>query len=186
MPVQDASLWMAWSRFNYTPVQHTLMQDYDSNRGGDTFGQLHWMFVPRFLAPQKPILDFGARVTEVIFGHRNSSTGTTIFGEAYWNGGWLFVVWSAFCAGVMVFIVSLVCLWLFGQNSIVAWSVGFLGMLMAMLVQNLFTSGFVASVVAFLCLALGSAVALRAGRARRGYAKRAISPVGKAFGRPAA
>jgi hypothetical protein len=151
---QELDVWMAWSRFNYTPIQHTLMQEYEANRGGNTFGQLYWMFIPRFMASEKPILDFGARVTDVIFGHRNSSTGTTIFGEAYWNGGWPYVIWSAFLAGVLLFFVSSTCLWLFDQPSIVAWPIGFGGILTGLLLQNFFTNGLVATSVSFFCLAL--------------------------------
>jgi hypothetical protein len=149
---QELDVWMAWSRFNYTPIQHALMQEYEVNRGGDTFSQLYWMFIPRFMASEKPILDFGARVTDVIFGHRNSSTGTTIFGEAYWNGGWPYVAWSAFLAGMILFFVSLTCLWLFDQPSIVAWPIGFGGILTGLLLQNFFTSGLVATSVSFFCL----------------------------------
>jgi hypothetical protein len=144
--------WMAWTRWNYTPIQFVLMREYDADRPGDTFREIHWMFIPRAIAPSKPVLDYGARVTEIVFGHRRSSTGPTIFGEAYWNGGWPLVVLSGFVAGVVLFSVSLACLWLFGQRPLLAWPVGFLGILTGQVLQNFFTAGLLGTAVPFFLL----------------------------------
>jgi hypothetical protein len=159
--IGEVDLWSAWSRLNFTPVQHALMQEYDENRAGKTFSQLPWMFIPRFLAPQKPILNFGAGLTDILFGHQHSSTAPTLFGEAYWNGGWLCVVWSAFAAGLILSFVSLTCLWLFAQQSLLAWPIGMLGILTGQLLENFFTSGLVATSAAFFCLALLVALTIK-------------------------
>lgn len=151
---RDADIWMAWSRFNYTPVQHALMQRYDTGQAGATYSELYWMFVPRVMAPGKPILDFGTRATEAVFGHSHSSTGPTIFGEAYWNGGWLYVIVTALLAGGLYVLISLTSIRLFSGWNIVAWPVGLIGILTGVLLQNFFSSGLMATSVAFFCLAL--------------------------------
>jgi hypothetical protein len=147
-------LWATWTRFNYTPIQYAVMQQYDAGRPGGTYRDLPWLLVPRFVAPEKPVFDYGARLTELLFGHRHSSSSPTSFGEAYWNGGWPFVIVSALVVGAALFSISLTCLWLFRQPSVAAWAVGFAGVLMGQLVQNFFTGAFVATAVVFFWLAL--------------------------------
>jgi hypothetical protein len=162
---RDLDLWQAWTRFNYTPIQYALMEEYDAGRRGTTFRDLPWMFVPRFVAPEKPTLDHGVRVTDLVFGHRHSSTSATNFGEAYWNGGWPLVMASSFAAGVIFLVMSVTCLWLFSRPSLLAWAVGFMGILSARLLQNFFTSGLVGTAIVFFGLALlvGIFLEIRAG-----------------------
>jgi hypothetical protein len=161
-PDDAIDVWVAWSRWNYTPVQYALMREYDANRPGNTFSELPWLFIPRFLAPSKPILDYGARVTEIVFGHRRSSSGPTIFGEAYWNGGWPLVVFSAFIAGVILHVMSLTGLWLFKQRSLLAWPVGFMGVFAGQVLQNFFTGALIGTAVTFFWLVLLVSILLKA------------------------
>ncbi len=141
-----------WSRLNYTPVQNILIKEYDSGRSGNTYSSIYWFFLPRFLFPDKPIMDHGRQLTFIAFGHKNSSTGATVFGEAYWNGGWLALILTSMIYGVFLWIVSLKCLWLFSQSSIITWPIAIYGMLMGSLVSNFFTSGVVGSFVIFMGL----------------------------------
>lgn len=143
----ELDLWHAWARWDFTAVQHTLMTEFDAGRPGDTFGDLPWLFIPRFLFPNKPVLDYGARVNALLYGHRRSAVGATIFGEAYWNGGWPLVVASAFVAGGVLFVLTLTCLWLFSQQSVLAWAIGITGVLLGRRLQNFFTSGLIAPAV---------------------------------------
>ena len=68
-------------------MQWVLKREYDTGRAGDTYSRLGWLLVPRFIAPSKPIMDQGQQVTLLVYGHDQSSTGSTFLGEAYWNGG---------------------------------------------------------------------------------------------------
>lgn len=141
-----------WSRLNYTPVQNILIKEYDSGRSGNTYSSIYWFFLPRFLFPDKPIMDHGRQLTIIVFGHRNSSTGATVFGEAYWNGGWLSLILTSMLYGIFLWVISLKCLWLFSQSSIITWPIAIYGMLMGSLVSNFFTSGVIGSFVIFMGL----------------------------------
>ncbi len=152
--VDALDVWSAWARWNYTPIQFGLMREYNSGRSGTTFSDLPWMFVPRFVAPEKPVLDFGARVNELLLGHRRSASGSTIFGEAYWNGGWPLTVLVAFLSGVLLLVNSAVCIHLFSHRSLLTWPVAFTGILTGQLLQNFFTVGLLGMSIAFLLLAL--------------------------------
>jgi hypothetical protein len=150
----DVDLWHGWARFNFTPVQHRLMQEYDAGRPGRTYRDLPWFFVPRFLAPSKPILNNGRRLNDLLFGHQRSAMSATNFGEAYWNGGWLLVPITGLVAGVVVFVTAAICLWLFSRPSLAAWAVGFMGIRTSQMLQNFFTSGLLGTTIILYCLAL--------------------------------
>jgi len=154
-----------WARLDYTPVQFGLMEVYDKGQAGDTFAELPWMFVPRFLSMgTKPILDFGARTTQVLFGHKNSSTGPTIFGEAYWNGGWLLVVLASLASGAILFAIGWTNLWLLQLGTIFAWPLVFMGMMSGQLLTNMFTKGLVGTAVVFFLLVASLKVFLNSRR----------------------
>lgn len=90
-----------WIRLSYANVQTFAINLYDNGRPGDTFGLVIYGPIPRFLWPDKPILTPGLDFSELAGQGRTSHTGIGVFGEAYWNGGWLFVVLSCSYIGVL-------------------------------------------------------------------------------------
>lgn len=96
-----------WQRLCYTHVEAFAMHSYDNGSPGDSFAMLAYVLVPRFLNPNKPIMtEAGNDLTELAYGHRHSSTGVGIFGEAYWNGGWPMVVAASAYVGLLFAAVS--------------------------------------------------------------------------------
>jgi len=81
-----------WSRLAYPNAQAFAMEQYDQGKPGWTFGMVGYVFVPRFLDSDKPIITPGIDFTYLLQGTHTSSTGSGIMGEAYWNGGWPFVL----------------------------------------------------------------------------------------------
>ncbi len=146
--------WNPLHRFDYSPVQHGLMTLYDRGEPGSTYEKIHWLFLPRFLFPGKPPINFATEVTEVLFGHVTSSTGSTIFGEAYWNGGWAFVILSASLFGGCIYLVSVVVLKLLMERSAFGWLVAMVGWSLGASIGNLFTAGFLGPLVVFMSLAV--------------------------------
>lgn len=137
-----------WQRLNYAQVQAAVMNLYDEGNPGKTYSLIPWTFVPRVLFPAKPAFDSGGQAREAIFGFRDStSIGVTVYGEAYWNGGWPFVFISALIYGFFLITVTVACLWLFGSGRLSAWPLGFLGILYGFTVNNSFataaTGGFI-------------------------------------------
>ena len=129
----------AWARFCYTPPLAAGMDFYDSGRGGDDFKLLPWLFVPRFVAPDKPIIsqsgaDFHTKVT----GQTGSSTGLGIFVSGYYNAGWLgLVVASAMCGWILAQ-TSRVAVEILSRRSLVLMPFAFLGAYMAFRIDGHF------------------------------------------------
>lgn len=135
-------------------MQWVLKREYDTGRAGDTYSRLGWLFVPRFIAPSKPIMDQGQQVTLLVYGHDQSSTGPTFLGEAYWNGGWLYLVLSAFTFGVILWLISIANLHMARSINLANASLIIYGAMFGILVRNFFTSGVVGSFVIYFILAL--------------------------------
>jgi hypothetical protein len=81
-----------WTRFAYANAQSFAMEEYDRGAPGSTFGLALYAFVPRLLYPEKPIMNSGTDFTALATGEDSYSTAPGIFGEAYWNGGWLTLI----------------------------------------------------------------------------------------------
>jgi hypothetical protein len=57
--------------------------------GGETYTRLLWIFVPRFLFPDKPAMILPMAQEILPYDSDNTSSPTTLIGEAYLNFGWL-------------------------------------------------------------------------------------------------
>ena len=57
--------------------------------GGETYTRLLWIFVPRFLFPDKPAMILPMAQEILSYDSDNTSSPTTLIGEAYLNFGWL-------------------------------------------------------------------------------------------------
>lgn len=89
-----------WSRLAYSSGQAFAMDQYDQGKAGWTFGMAGYVFVPRFLYDDKPIMTPGKEFTYLVQGTDTSSTGPGFFiGEAYWNGGWPLVILTGLFVG---------------------------------------------------------------------------------------
>lgn len=90
-----------WSRLAYANVQAFAMEQYDQGKPGWTFAMAGYVFIPRFLHDDKPIMTPGIDFTYLIQGTDTSSTGLGFVGEAYWNGGWPLVVLIGLFVGAL-------------------------------------------------------------------------------------
>jgi len=92
-----------WSRLSYLPAQTAAVHFYDAGRGGEDLKLIPWLFVPRFMAPEKPSItktsaDFHTKIT----GFEGSSTGQGIFVSGYYNAGWLGLgLVAVLCGGIL-------------------------------------------------------------------------------------
>lgn len=77
-----------WARVNYAPAQHFAMEAHDLGSPGNTFELIPWIFVPRVIYPDKPIMTSGKDFNELVNGSRTSQSAPGFFAEGYWNLGW--------------------------------------------------------------------------------------------------
>lgn len=139
-------------RFDHSSIQFELGRLYDHGYPGGTYEHAYWVFLPRFLFPNKPPIDFAADVTHAVFGHRSSSTASTVFGEAYWNGGWLYLIFTSLAIGFFFYVASLISILLLMERNAIAMIIAFYANSLGGQLPNLFTAGFLSPLITFLAL----------------------------------
>lgn len=93
-----------WTRLSYSNAQAFALDDYDNGKGGETIGLITYAFVPRLLYSDKPIMTPGREFTEKITGQvSETATAAGFFAEAYWNGGWILVIFACLFVGLIFF-----------------------------------------------------------------------------------
>jgi hypothetical protein len=97
---------MGMLRLSYVNADAFVVNRYDLGNPGNTLRNAFVVLVPRILWPGKPIISsIGTELTYLIFGFTTSSTGVTLFAEAYWNYGWqgVFVLMTVFSVIIAIF-----------------------------------------------------------------------------------
>jgi hypothetical protein len=125
-----------WIRLNYANSQVFAMNSYDSGNPGDTYSLIPFTVVPRILYPEKPIMTPGPQFNELVTGSDASSSGAGLFGEAYWNGGWLCVILSCLYVGIVYAIFTSI-----SVRHIPEWELAYLPVIFAGIVMGLCPDG---------------------------------------------
>lgn len=103
----NKSIQHGWRRLNYVDVMSFSMDQYDNGEPGQTYNAALYVLIPRLIWPDKPIISSaGGDFTELYTGHRGSSTGLTVYGEAYWNGGYIFVLFTSFYLAILFSVIT--------------------------------------------------------------------------------
>jgi hypothetical protein len=151
-------LFSVWARLSLTNAQAFAINEYDTGRNGESFELAFYTVIPRFAWEDKPIITIGDKFNESVTGSRESASGPGFFAEAYWNGGWGFVVGAGFFVGMLLAV--------FSSFSLVHMSRGWLGavpvVMMAMTVGMRPDNWFVANFVGLPVQMVAVYVALRA------------------------
>ena len=80
----------SWTRLNYFGQLAFAMRLYDQGFPSKTLQNLWIVFIPRVLWPSKPVvIGPGEDFNEIATGRRGSFMGLGIYGDGYWNAGWL-------------------------------------------------------------------------------------------------
>ena len=97
-----------WARINYVPAQVYAMEAFNFGQSGQSYQNVLIAIVPRVLWPNKPVVtDVGQEVYRLVTGNDLQSwLGLGIFGEAYWNLGWLGLVFACAIFGTSIGIIS--------------------------------------------------------------------------------
>ncbi|MEM9204923.1 MAG: hypothetical protein AAGA88_01225 [Pseudomonadota bacterium] len=76
-------------RLSYASIGGLLVTAYEQGTPGQSLRLLPAVFVPRFLWPEKPLINLGQQMSVLVSGIDQSAMGVGLFFEAYWNLGWL-------------------------------------------------------------------------------------------------
>lgn len=66
---------------------------------GETYGDVFWIFVPRFLYPNKPVTIIP--INKWFFGDEGGSSPTTLIGEGFLNFGWIGIFFALLLVGIV-------------------------------------------------------------------------------------
>ena len=151
----DSILFAIWRRLDYSPWQESLMQLYDQGAPGNTYRYVIWGFVPRLLFPSKPRLEVGTDIGYAVQGViQASSFSGTVYGEMYWNGGWLYLLICSPVYGILMGLVTIICLFLFDQGGPLSLLIAFNGLLYGFSADQSFSVGVIGKTLSFLGLFL--------------------------------
>jgi hypothetical protein len=99
----NTNIQASWVRISSVSAQAYAINSYNSGIGGNTFKNILWSLVPRFLYPNKPIITSGENYTLQVTGKNDAGgTGPGFFGEAYWNNGWLGIIFMSIIYGFLM------------------------------------------------------------------------------------
>ena len=132
-----------WSRLNYANAQAFAMNSYDSGNPGNTYSLIPFTVVPRVLYPEKPIMTRGPEFNELVTGSDHSASAPGLFGDAYWNGGWLYVILSCLYAGLVYAIFTDISIRHIREWKLTYLPVVFIGIMMGIRPDEFFASSFV-------------------------------------------
>lgn len=90
-----------WTRLCYSNAQAFAMDQYDGGHPGDSFSLAWYVLIPRVLWPEKPLITVGSQFNYLATGNPYSQSAPGFFAEAYWNGGWLYVLGAAVFVGFL-------------------------------------------------------------------------------------
>lgn len=79
-----------WTRLDYSGQLAYAIRLYDQGRPSNSLSNIWIVFIPRILWPSKPVgISPGEDFYEIVSGRRGSFQGLGIYGDGYWNAGWL-------------------------------------------------------------------------------------------------
>jgi len=140
-----------WSRLCYTAPQTAAIDFYKQGDGGNAQDILHWVFVPRLLFPEKPVMsDAGADFHYKITGYRNSSTGIGVFISGYYQYGFLGVIFASIFCGWFLSQTSAMCHYMIKQKAFLLLPLGMIGIYVAFRVDGEIVSDYIGFYIFFL------------------------------------
>lgn len=164
----DSSQGSTWGRLCYTVPQVAAMDLYGNGRGGNEIRLIPWAFVPRMLAPNKPIITRGGgELHQKITGNSGSSTGTGIFVSGYYNAGWPGVLFASLLSGWLLAQTSAISHAVLARRAFILLPLVMLGVFMAFRIDGDFVSDYIGAFMFILYPLLASAMLLSI-RGRRG------------------
>jgi hypothetical protein len=167
--LEEEVSYSVWARFDYSPWQTVMMNRYDMGNAGDTYRYMLWTLVPRFLVPSKPIFAIGHDIGFAVQGVEGASSFSgTVYGEMYWNGGWLAVVVSSVVYGLLLAAVAVLGLWCFlKKRTIFAMILGLNAILFGFVVDETFSVSVVGKAIVFFAIFMVAYGRPRGARKRR-------------------
>lgn len=135
-----------WSRLCYMPIQVASLDFYKQGNGGNGLQLIPWLFVPRFIASNKPIITAsGSELNYKIFGYYTSSVAMGVFVSGYYNEGWLGFFFASIFCGWFLAQTSLLTAMLIEEKAYILLPMGILGIYTAFRIDGEIIADFLGS-----------------------------------------
>jgi len=132
-----------WSRLCYTTAQVAAVDLYEKKQGGRDVELLAWVFVPRVLFPNKPIMTrSGTEFNKQVTGSDSSSSGIGLFISGYYNLGWVGLFMASIVAGWILATFAAISRAIVASSSIIMLPVSLLGLHMAFRIDGAFVADY--------------------------------------------
>jgi hypothetical protein len=138
------------ARLCYSNAQTACMYLYDSGIEGDSFAYALYGWIPRIIWPDKPIMALGEDFNVLVTGRTGTCSGAGVFGEAYWNGGWLLVLLTCAYIGALFAWLSRTALRIIARSEWIFLPCAFIGMTMGMRPDDWFAPTFITGFAMYL------------------------------------
>lgn len=150
LEVEGNSNDQGWGRLSYSSPQTACMHLYDSGVAGDSFAYALYGWIPRFIWRDKPIMTLGEDFHALVQGRTGTCSGAGVFGEAYWNGGWLVVMLTCCYIGALFAWLSCTALRIIAHSEWIFLPCAFLGMTMGLRIDDWFAPTYVTGILLYL------------------------------------
>lgn len=139
-----------WTRQSFASTEAHLIDAYDSGHPGNTINDFWVAFIPRAVWPDKPdISAAGRNLNYALFGNDTTSIGATVYGEAYWNGGWLVVALASIFIGIVFSVLGKLSLYYMQAMDLRFLPVAVIGIYYGLAIQEWFVLTFVGGIPLF-------------------------------------
>jgi hypothetical protein len=137
-----------WARFCYTAPQAAALDFHDLGFGGNEVSLIPWLFIPRALAPNKPIItQSGTKLNTKITGNVGSSTGIGIFASGYYNGGWLMLGLASILCGLILSQTSAIARAIISNRALLLLPFALFGLHIAFRIDGTFVADYIGAFV---------------------------------------
>jgi hypothetical protein len=159
-----------WGRLSYTMPQVAAINFYDQGVGGKGLSLIPWLFVPRFVAPNKPVITAtGNEFNYQITGNYKSATGQGVFVSGYYQSGFFGFLFASIFAGWFLAQTSAICKTLVARDAFALMPIGLLGLLAAYRIDGDIIADYIGSfaVILYITIFLILIFGVRVQRANR-------------------
>lgn len=148
---RDQAVFQGLARLCYTPAEAFAMQAYGRGQIGHSYNDALYTLIPRLIWPDKPIItSVGQEVTLLMQGFNTSGTGMGVFAEAYWNGGWPYVVIVSLGLGILLGLLSRAALRVMACGNVFLLPCVIWGIFMGMRIDGMLVGDYIGQAVIYL------------------------------------
>ncbi|WP_406699008.1 hypothetical protein V5E97_09005 [Singulisphaera sp. Ch08] len=141
----------SWMRLTIAPMQAFAIDAFDRGNPGESLWVAAYTLIPRFLWANKPMIGLSNEFNLIATGYATNNTSPGMWGDLYWNGGWMALILGCLYIGLLHAGITKVAVPSMKVSDFRALPLAFFGLLIGIRVEDFFVLACVAPVP--ICLA---------------------------------